>query len=214
MITGINPASMIAIAAATALLPLLLSICTSYLKFSIVLGLLRSGIGAQNIPGALVVAALSLGLTICVMRPVFNETLQLLQTLPVQEALDKPSLKSWEMLLPLREPLQRFLERNAGVRELETFAALQKRSDVLGQEKDFAVITAAFVLSELKEAFSLGFLLLLPFLVIDTVIANILVGMGMYMVSPVLITLPLKLLLFVVADGWLLLIEGLANSYQ
>jgi len=133
-----------------------------------------------------------------------------LKTLPTL-----PSLETWK---PVLEPWEAFLMKHAGERELRVLQEISPpKSAQQSLEKrpmDLRSLLTAFILTELKEGFAMGFVLLLPFLVIDLIVSNVLAGMGMFMVSPTLISLPLKLLLFVVSDGWLLLSRSLILSYQ
>lgn len=193
--------------------PIAVGACTSYLKISIVLGMLRNALGTQHAPGALIVMVLSVALSMYVMQPVIDQTLSAAQSLPLQTVFEKPSLDGLRKLEPLAAPWRGFMEKHAGKREVRTFASLDG-APAASAENSWRVLLPAFVVSELKQAFAMGFVLLLPFLVIDLIVANILVGMGMQMVSPVMIALPLKLLLFVLSDGWLLLSRGLILSYR
>ena len=211
--------------------PLFVSLGTSYVKVHIVLGMLRNGLGTQNVPGPMVVAALSLAITGVVMAPVLQKTCTALEELEVSEDTELLELLKSTELSKVFQPWRAFMQVHAGERELLVFTSLQQNtafendqdeaSDLVERpgENDlsdpaYASLVPAFIVSELKEAFAMAFALLLPFLVIDVVVSNILVGLGMYMVSPVLISLPLKLLIFVFADGWLLVVNGLIRSYQ
>jgi type III secretion protein R len=221
---ALNPAWYVGFTAVLALLPLILGTLTSYIKISVVLGMMRSGLGAQQVPGNLVIAALAIALSGFVMAPVFEESLRnaekVSNSVALPQAGEIPNLAMLTKLQPLVEPWRAFLEKHAGAREK---LALQKlavnetpsKNQVATTEAPtpLRILFPAFILSELKEAFAMGFVLLLPFLIIDLVVANILAGMGMYMVSPVMISLPLKLILFVTVDGWILLTRGLVHSY-
>ena len=210
-----HPYWMLTAAFLIALLPLLVGVCTSYLKISIVLTMLRSGLGTQQTPGGLIVMTLSLALTALVMAPVIQETAAEAEKIEFAWLSEKPDAARMSSLVPLVSPLRRFMADHSGIREL---AVLSELSGTPPPEPpysaDLRVLMPAFVLSELKEGFAMGFVLLLPFLVVDLIVANILAGLGMYMVSPVMISLPLKLLLFVLCDGWLLLGKGLIASYR
>lgn len=206
-----------------ALVPIVAGLLTSYLKVSVVLTLLRSGLGAQQVPSGLVVMALSLAITFYVMTPVFTSMGKELSSVSTEELTRTPGLQALTRLEPAVLPLREFLKKHSGPRELKALVLIEEES--IGsaggkeepeqlEEPPLRVLLISFVLTELKEAFAMGFLLLLPFLVIDLVVANLLVGLGMMMVSPVMIALPLKLLLFVVTDGWILLTRGLIESYR
>lgn len=216
----VHPVWLIVASFALALAPLFLSAATSYIKVSVVLSLLKSGLGAQGIPGAIVVMSLSLGLSLYIMGPTWDESLRAGEGVRLAEVISNPSLESVARLEPLLAPWKEFMLRHAGKRELEALKYLDLRADggSLPEEADGATVgwrrvMLAFLLTELRQAFCMGFVLLLPFLVIDLIVANVLVGLGMFMVTPSMISLPLKLILFVVADGWILLSRGLIHSY-
>jgi len=214
-VQNINPISFLICALVLALVPILVGLVTSYIKISVVLGLFRSGLGAQQVPSGLVVMALSLAMSFFVMAPVLEETRRVSADIDFALLLKDPQAKHLKPLSALIEPWSKFLSKHAGAGELAALTELKPAAQDQRQESvDLSVLVPAFILSELKEAFAMGFVLLLPFLVVDLIVANILVGMGMYMVSPVMISLPLKLILFVFCDGWLLLTKGLINSYQ
>lgn len=237
-----HPIWFIVITGAIALTPIFIGLVTSYVKVSVVLGMLRSGLGAQQVPSGMVVMAMSLAMTFYIMAPVFNQVAEIAQTIDFGATNARPTVESLQRMAPLFDPWKAFMLEHAGKREIAALNGLtdewkSKQSKEGGSpesaepptteestlpppeapEKEavsLRVLLPAFVMSELKEAFAMGFVLLLPFLVVDLVVANILVGMGMFMVSPVMIALPLKLILFVVSDGWLLLTKGLIHSYS
>jgi type III secretory pathway component EscR len=222
---GVNPVLFLIVAAGLAFVPLAAGLVTCYVKINIVLGVLRSALGAQQVPSTLMIMALSLAMTLYIMGPVWRKTEQISQTVNFTAVARNPNARTLRALCPLFEPWREFLERHAGRREKNVLAGLNRSGHtgaepppLAGENGDpqtrLSVLVPAFLLTELKQAFAMGFVLLLPFLVIDLIVANILVGMGMYMVSPVMISLPLKLILFVMCDGWLLLSQGLINSYR
>ncbi len=215
---NINPIWLVLASFLLALAPILVGLLTSYVKVSIVLGMLRNGIGAQQVPGALVVMALSIALTAFIMAPTIERTSQIAIGMKIEDRT--PTVSDIKAIDPLLVPWREFMIKHAGNREIAALK-LMRPSLTVGQEHEigkeslsFGIILPAFVLSELKEAFAMGFVLLLPFLLIDLVVSNVLVGLGMMMVSPTMISLPLKLLLFVGCDGWILLSRGLINSYN
>ncbi len=217
---AIHPLWLIAASLAFSTVPLVIGVCTAYLKVSVVLGMLKSGIGAQQVPGILLVMSLSLALTGYVMGPVIEETIFAARSIKIPTFSKVPEFGSLDSLKPLVAPWRDFMSKHAGERELAALSALSEKTSDRKEEElvshgrdDLRVLLPAFMLTELKEAFSMGFVLLLPFLVVDLVVANVLAGMGMFMVSPAMISLPLKLLLFVVSDGWLLLSRSLIVSY-
>lgn len=212
--------------------PVFISLGTAYLKVFIVLGILRNGLGTQNTPGTMVIMALSLAITGIIMEPVLRECIQAIQQLekesdqPVagtQAQLSRGIVKYARAL----KPWKAFMLTHTGKRELYMFDRLREnrrgekepdpksaRIAATVETTPYSVLLPAFVTSELKEGFAMACALLLPFLVIDIAVSNILVGLGMYMVSPVLISLPIKLFVFVSVDGWLLVIQGLVRSYH
>lgn len=230
--TSFSSGEWVFIIAGVALLPFLLVMATSFVKIAVVLAILRSGIGAQGVPPMSVVTGLALILTIVVMAPVgqqmvasaeaslevFDEALEQ----PPEEGsgssvLPSPRTERWERVATASaaaaEPLRVFLTRHAHSNDVALFTRLQSETLEAAPE-DLLVLVPAFVISELKEAFQIGFLIFLPFLVLDLVVANILLSMGMIMMSPTAVSLPFKLLLFVLVDGWHLLARGLILSYQ
>lgn len=218
----IDPIWLIVLSGALALLPLLAGLATAFVKVSIVLGMLRSALGAQQVPSALVTAALSAALTLQIMAPIIERTRAAALQIDWERIETRVGLSSLPELQPLLAPWRSFMARHCGVRELRELERLgaaseparEKLSAGAEPEPPLSMLAAAFLLTELKEAFAMGFVLLLPFLVIDLITANVLAGMGMYMLSPTLIALPLKLLIFVLSDGWLLLAKALVHSYS
>jgi len=225
----LNPIWLVVFTAVFAALPLLVGVATSYLKISIVLGILRSGLGTQHTPGALVTMVLSLALSLYIMAPVFEASYQAASAMKLEERLRSPSPDMLVSLGPVLKPWRDFMLHHAGRREIETLTLLATPriaaatvdsgaglAQTVHENVDPAllVLIPAFILSEVKEAIAMAFVLVLPFMVIDLIVANVLAGMGMYMLSPVIISLPLKLILFVAVDGWLLLAKGLIASYQ
>lgn len=209
----IHPFWLVVVSGSLALLPILLGVCTSYIKISIVFGMLKSGLGTQQVPGSLVVMILSLSMTFFIMAPVFNEISKRAPDFTQAVFQQEPSFEVFSEMREVLSPLAQFMRLHSGKREMESLVKLTKNTESEHAQSSFQILLPAFVLTELKEAFSMGFILLLPFLAVDLIVANILVGLGMFMVSPVMIALPLKLLLFVLADGWLLLSQGLIRSY-
>lgn len=194
---------------ALTLLPAFLLMMTSFTRITIVLGILRTAIGTAQTPSNQILLGLSLFLTIFVMQPVFEKVYDsaigpyLDEELSVTEALQKASEPLTDfMLLQTREDDLKLFLNLSGSDELDS------HSDV-----DFFVLIPAFVTSELKTAFQIGFMLFIPFLIIDLVVASVLMSMGMMMLSPLIISLPFKLMLFVLVDGWTLVLGTLAGSF-
>jgi len=206
-----RPAELMLLIAAVSLAPVALVTLTSFLKISIVLSILRHALGAPQIPPNSAITGLSLLLTFAVMAPVVEGTL----TLAVAPGGGSGLSASLARAKEAAEPLRAFLARHARPDDRETFMDVARR---LGAEtrpgvEDFAVLAPAFVVSELRRAFTLGFVVFVPFLVVDLLVANVLLALGLTQLSPTTIALPFKLLLFVGVDGWRLLARGLALSY-
>lgn len=191
------------------LLPAMLLTMTSFTRIMIVLGLLRQALGTGQAPSNQVLLGLSLFLTIFIMLPVFDkvntDAVQpyLAESISVTEALEKAS-----------QPFRLFMLKQTREADIELFLRISGKNALNGPETvPFSVLLPAYVTSELKTAFQIGFLIFLPFLVIDLVVASVLMSMGMMMLSPMVISLPFKLMLFVLADGWSLIMEMLAASF-
>lgn len=216
----LSPEVLLIVSLGIGLVPIVIAIGTCYLKFSIVLSLLRSGFGTQQAPSASLVMALSMVMSLVVMQPVIQATHEGLGDLSVS-ALG--SAKVGELLKRGEEvtlPWRTFLLQHSGEREMEVFRRLSvpsgAASEVETAPADLSLVTVlgAFVLSEIKKGFLIAFLLLIPFFVIDLVVGNVLVALGLTMMSPSTVSLPLKLLLFVSSDGWLLLAKSLISAYR
>jgi type III secretion protein R len=202
-----------------ALLPFAFMALTSFVKISTVLQIVRGAIGAQNVPSNTVIMALSAALTCVAMAPVANRIVD--RAGPIMLEPNKLETAAFVMTTvnAVREPLRDFLRANASDREKTRFFELARqryapydRGSVA--RDDLVVVIPAFVVTELLEAFALGFALYLPFLVIDLVVGNVLLALGMQMMSPSQVSLPFKLLLFVAIDGWGLLAQALITGYK
>ncbi len=211
-----NPETLLITSLCLAAIPLLIAVGTCYLKFSIVLSLMRSGFGTQQAPSGALVMALSLVMSLVVMQPVINQTYQHLSG----KDLLRESSRTFEHVIPVvfaaSKPWREFLTAHSGERELSVFRrfAGDIAQDNSPSEPSLITLLASFVLTEIKKAFTLSFFLLIPFFVIDIVVANLLVAMGLTMMSPIIVSLPVKLLLFISTDGWLLLSKNLIQAYQ
>lgn len=198
---------------------------TSFLKLSVVFGVLRSAIGAGQIPSVAITSLLSLALSAHIMTPVAMEIYAAARPYlsASSGAKDRTDPEYWlQAASVLSAPLKRFLAKHSRPEEISFFFGVEQRNSPTPQsvpnasassEVSFGVLVPSFVLSELREAFAIGFSLFLPFLVVDLVVASVLSGLGMMMVSPATISLPLKLLLFVGCDGWFLLSRSLVTGY-
>ncbi|MBL8917717.1 MAG: type III secretion system export apparatus subunit SctR [Myxococcaceae bacterium] len=202
--------------------PFVLMMVTSFVKISVVLSVVRSALGTQQIPPTQVITGLAIILTVYIMAPVGQEMFKAADTGEVAEGRGLLDAKNVDTLLNAanraKEPLRNFLIKKVTRKDRTLFYGLalklRKAEDRGGiTENDFLILVPAFVVSELKEAFQIGFLLFVPFLVIDMVVANILLALGMQMLSPTTISMPFKLLLFVLVDGWYLIAKGLVVGY-
>ncbi|MDP1902205.1 MAG: flagellar type III secretion system pore protein FliP [Rubrivivax sp.] len=194
---------------ALSFLPAVLLLMTGFTRIVIVLSLLRQALGTQAAPPNQVIVGLSLFLTFFVMGPTFDKIYDQAYapyaagTMAVDQALK-------EGVQPLRE----FMLKQTRQSDVQLFAKLAKLpAEVKGADVPLTVLVPAFVTSELKSAFQIGFMIFIPFLVIDMIVASVLMSLGMMMLSPVLVALPFKLMLFVLADGWNLLLGSLAASF-
>lgn len=221
---GSNPISTVVFLGLLSLLPFILMMSTSFLKFSVVLSILRNAMGTQQIPPNPVIMGLSLILTVYVMSPVGTEIYTAIQgdlerntnTESLSGAGAREVLQTLEKAKP---PMREFLVLHAHPRLVKLFHHWAKQMgpeewQESMEEENLIVLIPAFAISELSEAFAIGFLIFLPFLVIDMVVSNILLAMGMHMLSPVVVSLPFKLLLFIMIDGWVLLVQGLLQGYM
>lgn len=209
-----RPLATVLVLALVGLLPFAFMALTSFVKIATVLSIVRGAIGAQSVPSGTVVLALSAALTLIAMAPVGTKVAERLQPL-LARSLSDPSELITNTVDAVREPLRGFLASNSSAKERERFLNLarKKAGGASVGESDFMVVVPAFLVTELLEAFALGFAIYLPFLVIDLVVANVLLGLGMQTLNPNQISLPFKLLLFVAADGWGLLAESLVTGY-
>jgi type III secretion protein R len=208
-----RPGELLLLVGAVALLPIALVTLTAFLKISVVLSVLRHAIGAPQIPPNTVVTGLALLLTFAVMAPVAEQAVAASSA----GGPDGGPLATLAGARRAAEPLRAFLQRHARREDRDTFAEVARRVGASGPSSPdpdgFAVLAPAFVVSELRRAFTIGFVVFLPFLVVDLLVANVLLALGLTQLSPTSLALPFKLLLFVGVDGWRLLAQGLALSY-
>lgn len=219
-----RPLILVGALGALSLLPFVIIMVTSFVKISVVLSIVRSALGTQQMPPTQVITGLAIILTVYIMAPV---GLQIYKAAEDSIAQRRPgsSLMSaetvdliFEAVGKARGPMRDFLMAHSHLKDRAMFYTMAKRlrqpEDRAGVgPEDFMVIIPSFVISELKESFQIGFIIFVPFLVIDMVVANILMALGMQMLSPTTISLPFKLLLFVVIDGWYLITKGLITGY-
>ena len=194
---------------ALSFLPAVLLMMTGFTRIVIVLSLLRQALGTQSAPPNQVVVGLSLFLTFFVMGPTLDKVYN-----DAYLPYTKNTITFEQALANGEDPLRQFMSKQTRQSDLALFAKLAKlESGVNAQNAPIRILVPAFVTSELKSAFQIGFMIFIPFLVIDIVVASVLMSLGMMMLSPVLVALPFKLMLFVLADGWNLLIGSLAASF-
>ena len=194
---------------ALSLLPGALIMMTAFTRIVIVLALLRQALGTAQTPSNQILVGLGLFLTFFIMAPVLNEVNQ--QALQPYLSEQKAGA---EALAAAERPMREFMLAQTRDADLALFSRLSGRDEVASEaDLPFSVLLPAFATSELKTAFQIGFLLFIPFLVIDLVVASILMSMGMMMLSPIIISLPFKIMLFVLVDGWSLVMSTLASSF-
>ena len=215
---GYDPILLIGVVLLLSLAPFVIMMTTSYVKIVVVLSLVRNALGIQQVPPTMVLNGLAIILSIFIMAPVTYETYDLLEAKHLQEVPSSPS-EFIKIAESVKGPFKRFLKKNAHEDTVEFFVLTARQIWPPDRAKnlmkdDFMVLVPAFTVSELTRAFEIGFLLYLPFIAIDLVVSNILLAMGMMMVSPMTISLPFKLLLFVLLNGWGKLIQGLILSYR
>lgn len=236
---GSNPIQLVVLLGAMSLIPFLLMMITSFVKIAVVLSIIRSALGTQQNPPTQVITGMAIILTVYVMVPVGMDVHDTVK--PVLKQMRDGSQKTLVKYLPKlieqgSAPIKQFLSRHSHLKERAMFYNLGLQLHEAQEEQrrirfkkagkrfkpkpmktiardDLIVLIPSFVISELKEAFQIGFLIFLPFLIVDMVVANILLALGMHMLSPTTISLPFKLLLFVLVDGWYLLTKGLVLGY-
>ena len=224
--------------AGLALVPFVLIMVTSFVKIAVVLSIVRQAVGTQQIPPTQVITGMAIILTVYIMMPVgleiYHQANELVSAQTAKNRADKNRQKEpnvSEMFKDLsvddvveiarvaQAPMRNFLIKHAHLKDRDMFYKLawrmrKPRDRAELADSDWTIIIPSFVISELKEAFQIGFILFVPFLVVDMVVANILMALGMQMLSPTTISLPFKILLFVLVDGWYLITKGLVIGYQ
>ncbi|GAB6273916.1 MAG: hypothetical protein STSR0004_07790 [Peptococcaceae bacterium] len=206
----VDSVKLLVLLALLSLLPAFLAILTSFTRIIVVLSILRSALGTQQTPPNQVLIGLALFLTIFIMAPVYQE---------IDRQAIKPylanNLNQEQALTATEVPLRSFMLKQTREKDLALFVNLAKIERPRNQQTvPMRVVIPAFIISELKTAFQIGFLLYIPFLIIDMVVAAILMSMGMFMLPPIMISLPFKLLLFVMVDGWYLVIKSLMETFR
>lgn len=205
--------------------PFIIMILTSFLKIVIVLGLLRSALGVQQAPPNQIINGVAFMLSLFVMYPVamkmYDASQDTIHRLQAPDSMVSPQASGYiiEIANAAKEPLREFLKKNSSVKHQALFyriayKGLPEEFKETLKPDDFMIVVPSYITSQLKDAFEIGVLIYIPFFVIDLVTSNILLAMGMMMLSPVTISMPLKLFLLVMLDGWTLLIEGLVNTFR
>ncbi|MEJ2403668.1 MAG: type III secretion system export apparatus subunit SctR [Candidatus Thiodiazotropha sp.] len=216
-LTQFSPSSALITVVILGIAPFVAVMITSFTKIVVVLSLLRNALGLQQVPPNLITNGLALVLSIYVMYPV---SLDIYSNISGVENPLKDTTTILDAVNSSKEPMREFLAKHANLHEREFFISSITRmlsqtrhKDEQIKNDDFIILIPAFTISELTSAFQMGFLIFLPFIIIDLVVANVLMAMGMMMLSPTVISLPFKLLLFVLVDGWAKLAHGLVLSY-
>ncbi|AOT10189.1 flagellar type III secretion system pore protein FliP [Pseudoalteromonas luteoviolacea] len=199
----------LAIMTALSFIPAALIMMTSFTRIIVVLAILRQAIGLQQSPSNQILVGMSLFLTFFIMAPIFSK----IYDEAVQPYMNE-EMTSVQALHAAKEPMKAFMLSQTRIKDLETFAKIAGY-DKLDSPEDtpFIVIIPAFVTSELQTAFIIGFMFFIPFLIVDLVVASVLMAMGMMMLSPMIVSLPFKIMLFVLVDGWSLVMGTLARSF-
>jgi len=217
-----DPFAFIALLVGLTLLPFVAMIATSYLKIVVVMSLIRNALGIQSIPPNMVINALAMILSFFIMAPTFSASWNIYREMTAE---NKPEVvRRLDVAQAAAEPFREFLVKHTDEKQVAFFASTAEKlwgtRDADGKlqpatvnPKSYFILLPSFCVSELTKAFQIGFLVYLPFIAIDIIVSNILLAMGMMMVSPVTISLPFKLLLFVMVNGWTLLIQGLIRGY-
>ena len=207
---GAGAVQMLVLLAVLSLVPLALMLCTAFTRIIVVLSLLRQALGLQQVPPTPVLVGLALFLTGFVMAPTFRRI-----NAEALTPLGKGSIQAGEALRRAEPPLRDFMLRQVREQDLSALAgAAMEKPPASAQDVPTWVLAPAFLLSELRIAFKIGFLVYLPFLVVDMMVAAVLNSMGMMMLPPMLFSAPLKLLLFTLVDGWSLLAQQLVHSFH
>ena len=199
----------LAIMTALTFIPAMVIMMTSFTRIIVVLAILRQAIGLQQSPSNQVLIGITLFLTFFIMSPVLNE----INDKALQPYLNE-EVTSMEAVDRATAPLKAFMLAQTRVTDIQTFADIAGETDIQSpQDTPMSILIPSFITSELKTAFQIGFMLFIPFLIIDLVVASVLMAMGLMMLSPMIVSLPFKLMLFVLVDGWNLTMSTLAGSF-
>ncbi len=192
------------------LAPAILVMFTSFTRIVVVLSFIRQALGTQQMPPSQVLVGLSLFLTFFIMAPVYNEV-----NLRAIKPYMKGKIALDDALKEAEIPIKKFMLKQTRKKDLELFYTIsgEKRKFKNYTDLPLRIVLPSFIISELKTAFQIGFLIYIPFLVIDMIVASVLLSMGMMMLPPVMVSLPFKIVLFVLADGWYLVVGSLVKSF-
>lgn len=211
----ISPTALALFLAALGLLPLLMVVSTSFLKIAIVLMMTRSALGVQQVPPNMAIYGIALAASLFVMAPVFVDMNDIRKQHPLEWRNTESFTVNVEKII---QPQIQFIEQNTNEKVRAHLVAAAKQMwpprlhDMIHKGNPLIAIPA-FVISEMQAAFEIGFLIYVPFIVVDLIVSNVLLALGMQMVTPMTISLPLKILLFVLVEGWTKLVDGLIYSY-
>ena len=210
VLKDMNPViQMLIIMTVFSLLPLEFCCMTSFLRFVIVFSMLKTAMGTQQVPPSIVIIGLSMILTFYTMGGTFQKMYDM-GSVPYQK-----NQNIIEAISEGSKPLKEFMLKQTRENDLAFFVELSKGSAPENPEElTVWQVAPAFIISELKTSFEIGFIIFVPFIVLDLVVANILLALGMFMLSPTIISLPFKLLIFIAVDGWALIVQGLVSSYN
>ncbi|MFM2589235.1 flagellar type III secretion system pore protein FliP [Vibrio sp. TBV020] len=189
-------------------LPAMVILMTSFTRIVVVMSILRQAMGLQQTPSNQVIIGIAIFLTFFIMSPVLNK----INDDAIQPYINE-QISARQAFDLAQVPMKDFMLKQTRVKDLETFVNISGSTATAPEDVSMAVLIPAFITSELKTAFQIGFMLFLPFLVIDLVVASVLMAMGMMMLSPMIVSLPFKLMLFVLVDGWNLILSTLAGSF-
>lgn len=210
MFSSMDPAlQLIILMASLSLLPFMVISMTSFLRYIIVLSILKTALGTQQVPPAIVLVGMALILTLYTMSPVFGEIYQAVE----------PAMRQKQSVVKIMErgatPLKNFMMRQTRESDVAFFVEMSRKTPPASPaELTLWEVAPAYMVSELRTAFEIGFVIFIPFIVLDLVVANILLALGMFMLSPTIISLPFKILIFVAVDGWSLIVNGLVQSFN
>lgn len=210
LLKDLNPIlQLLMVMAIFSFIPFMFVCMTSFLRYAIVFGFLKQALGAQQIPPAIVLVGLSIILTFYTMGPVFQQ---------MYEVGSKPYEQNGSIVMAISEgskPLKEFMLKQTRENDLAFFIQLaRKEAPKSIEEVTIWEVAPAYILSELKTSFEISFIIFVPFIVLDLVVANVLLALGMFMLSPTIVSLPFKLLIFIAVDGWGLIVNGLVGSFN